>query len=279
LNFIKNIKFLLENHFNKVNYNKYNKNTNLLKYKGYKMLNTEIEEMFLSNVHFGHQTSRWNPKMSKYIFAPRNGIHIIDLRKTIIFLKKAIDYVIQITSEGHKILFIGTKKQAQSIILNECSKNNQFYINHRWLGGTLTNFNTIKKSVDKMKQLDVISNDGTFDKLLKKEIATITKDFNRLKKNLIGIKNMSTLPTALFIIDPRFEKIAVKEANILNIPIIALTDTNCNPDLITYPIPANDDSVKSINLFTKKILNACNIGNKIYQSKLLKSKFINNKKI
>lgn len=242
------------------------------------MLNTEIEEMFIANVHFGHQTSRWNPKMSKYIFSPRNGIHIIDLRKTVVFLKKAIDYVIQITSEGNKILFIGTKKQAQSIILNECSKANQFYINHRWLGGTLTNFNTIKKSVDKMKQLDVISNDGTFNKLLKKEIATITKDFNRLEKNLLGIKNMSVLPKALFIIDPNFEKIAVKEANILNIPIIAITDTNCNPDLITYPIPANDDSVKSIKLFIKKILTACSIGNKIHQSKLLKSKFINNKK-
>ena len=218
---------------------------------------TEINEMFAANVHFGHQTSRWNPKMIKYIFAPRNGIYIIDLRKTVLLMKKAIDFTINLVSQDKKILFIGTKKQAREIIYNECSSTNHFFVNNRWLGGMLTNFHTIKKSVERMKKLEEQSNDGTFDKLPKKEVAFLTRELNKLKKNLFGIKDMIKLPEAVFIVDPNYEKIAVNEANKLNIPIIAITDTNCNPDLITYPIPANDDSMKSITFFVKKFIKIC----------------------
>jgi len=216
-----------------------------------------IKDMFNANVHFGHQTNRWNPKMLKYIFSSRNGIHIIDLRKTSVLMMKAIKFIQEITEQGGKLLFVGTKRQAKNIILMDCSKTGCFFVHNRWLGGMLTNFNTIQKSIQKMNRLDYSFQNGLLGKLPKKEISLLNKDLEKLKKNLLGVKEMKKLPQAIFVIDPNYEKIAVKEANDLNIPVIAITDTNCNPDVINYVIPANDDSIKSISFFVKQALNAC----------------------
>jgi small subunit ribosomal protein S2 len=232
------------------------------------MIITTIKDMFDANVHFGHQTNRWNPKMSQYIFSSRNGIHIIDLRKTVILMKHALNFIIHITSRGGKILFIGTKKQARNVILKNCSKTNSFFVHNRWLGGMLTNFNTIQKSINKMNKLEESFQSGIFTKLPKKEISFLSRDLEKLKKSLLGVKNMTKLPEAIFVIDPNYERIAIKEAYSLKIPIIAVADTNCNPDIIDYVIPANDDSIKSISFFLMKAIDACLNGEEIFKKSI-----------
>jgi small subunit ribosomal protein S2 len=215
-----------------------------------------MKQMLEAGLHFGHQTRRWNPKMKPYIFAPRNGIYIINLDKTVGLFKKAYDYVVQETSKGGYILFVGTKRQAQATIKEEAIRCGMYYINHRWLGGTLTNFQTIKKGVDRLKSIEAMQEDGSINKFPKKEILLMEKERIKLERNIGGIKNMRSLPAAVFVIDPNKEQIVVKEANKLNIPVIALADTNCNPDGISYIIPGNDDAIRAIKLITSAIADA-----------------------
>lgn len=215
-----------------------------------------MKSLLESGVHFGHQVRRWDPRMKKYIFAERNGIHIIDLQKTVVAIKDAYEAVRKIIADGKSILFVGTKKQAQAIIQKEAERCNMFYVNNRWLGGMLTNFSTIKKSLARLKKIEKMEVDGTFENLTKKEVATLQKEKSKLEKNLKGIKEMKELPGAIFIIDTRKEVIAIKEASQLGIPIIAVVDTNCNPEGIDYPIPGNDDAIRAISLFTSIIANA-----------------------
>jgi small subunit ribosomal protein S2 len=216
-----------------------------------------MREMLEAGAHFGHQTRRWNPKMSKFIFGPRNGIHIIDLQQTVGLLRTAYDYIVETVGSGGKVLFVGTKKQAQEIIAEEAARSGQYYVNNRWLGGMLTNFKTVKQSVDRLRAIEEMAKDGTFDKLPKKEVIQLTRELAKLEKNLSGVKEMNRLPKCIFVIDPNREHIAVEEARKLGIPIIATLDTNCNPDLIDYCIPANDDSTRSIKLFVAAISDAC----------------------
>lgn len=215
-----------------------------------------MKNLLESGVHFGHQVKRWDPRMKKYIFAERNGIHIIDLQKTIAAIKESYDVVRKITSSGKTILFVGTKKQAQQAIQKEAERCGQFYVNNRWLGGMLTNFSTIKKSLQRLKKIEKMEVDGTFENLTKKEVSALQKEKAKLEKNLGGIKEMKELPGAIFIIDTHKEQIAVAEAHRMHIPIIAVVDTNCNPEGINYPIPGNDDAIRAISLFTSIIANA-----------------------
>ena len=215
-----------------------------------------MKNLLESGVHFGHQTRRWDPRMKKYIFAQRNGIHIIDLQKTIVSIKDAYDVVRQTVLAGKSVLFVGTKKQAQASVKREAERCDMFYVNNRWLGGMLTNFTTIKKSLLRLKKIEKMEVDGTFEQLTKKEVARLMKEKGRLEKNLGGIKNMNELPGVMFVIDTRKEAIAVAEAQRMGIPIIAVVDTNCNPEGIHYPIPGNDDAIRAINLFTEVIANA-----------------------
>ena len=215
-----------------------------------------MKNLLESGVHFGHQIKRWDPRMKKYIFSERNGIHIIDLQKTIVAIREAYEAVRKTTSEGKSVLFVGTKKQAQQTIQKEAERCGMFYVNNRWLGGMLTNFSTIKKSLARLKKIEKMEVDGTFDNLTKKEIASLQKEKSKLEKNLGGIKEMKDLPGILFIIDTRKEEIAIREARSLGIPIIAVVDTNCNPEGIDYPIPGNDDAIRAISLFTGVIANA-----------------------
>jgi len=215
-----------------------------------------MKNLLESGVHFGHQVKRWDPRMKKYIFAERNGIHIIDLQKTIQSIKEAYDAVQKTVSGGKSVLFVGTKKQAQSAIQKEAERCEQFFVNNRWLGGMLTNFSTIKKSIQRLKKIEKMEVDGTFESLTKKEIAGLQKEKTKLEKNMGGIKEMKELPGILFVIDTRKEAIAVAEAQRLGIPIVAVVDTNCNPEGITFPIPGNDDAIRSISLFTQVIANA-----------------------
>ncbi|GHV81943.1 30S ribosomal protein S2 [Spirochaetia bacterium] len=215
-----------------------------------------MKSLLESGVHFGHQVKRWDPRMKKYIFAERNGIHIIDLQKTIQAIKDAYDAVRKVVSSGKTVLFVGTKKQAQQAIQKEAERCGMFFVNNRWLGGMLTNFFTIKKSLLRLKKLEKMEIDGTFENLTKKEIASLGKERAKLQKNLGGIKEMKDPPGILFIIDTRKEGIAVAEAKRQGIPIIAVVDTNCNPDGIDYPIPGNDDAIRAITLFTQIIANA-----------------------
>jgi len=215
-----------------------------------------MKNLLESGVHFGHQVKRWDPRMKKYIFAERNGIHIIDLQKTIQAIKEAYDAVQKVASSGKSVLFVGTKKQAQAAIQKEAERCEQFYVNNRWLGGMLTNFSTIRKSVQRLKKIERMEVDGTFNSLTKKEIASLQKEKAKLEKNLGGIKEMTSLPGILFVVDTRKEAIAVAEAQRLGIPIVAIVDTNCNPEGITYPIPGNDDAIRSISPFTQIIANA-----------------------
>ncbi|UTC67476.1 30S ribosomal protein S2 [Treponema sp. OMZ 792] len=215
-----------------------------------------MKNLLESGVHFGHQVKRWDPRMKKYIFSERNGIHIIDLQKTIVAIREAYEAVRKATSEGKSVLFVGTKKQAQQTIQKEAERCGMFYVNNRWLGGMLTNFSTIKKSLARLKKIEKMEVDGTFDNLTKKEIASLQKEKSKLEKNLGGIKEMKDLPGILFIIDTRKEEIAIREARSLGIPIIAVVDTNCNPEGIDYPIPGNDDAIRAISLFTGVIANA-----------------------
>jgi small subunit ribosomal protein S2 len=215
-----------------------------------------MKSLLESGVHFGHQVKRWDPRMKKYIFAERNGIHIIDLQKTIQAIKDAYNAVRETVSSGKTVLFVGTKKQAQQAVAKEAERCGMYYINNRWLGGMLTNFVTIKKSLLRLKKLEKMEVDGTFDNLTKKEIAELGKERTKLTKNLGGIKEMKEVPGILFVIDTRKEAIAVAEAQRMGIPIIAVVDTNCNPEGITYPIPGNDDAIRAITLFTQIIANA-----------------------
>ena len=212
-----------------------------------------MKHMIKAGLHFGHQTRRWNPKMKPYIFGPRNGIYIINLDKTMRLFRQACDFVSQVTSEGGYILFVGTKRQAQVIIREEAERCKMFFINHRWLGGTLTNFQTIKKSVDRLKSIEAMQEDGSIDRFPKKEILLMGKERVKLDRNIGGIKNMRGMPAAVFVVDPNKERIAVKEAIKLDIPVIALTDTNCDPDGLSYIIPGNDDAIRAIKLITSAI--------------------------
>ena len=215
-----------------------------------------MKNLLESGVHFGHQVKRWDPRMKKYIFAERNGIHIIDLQKTIAAIKDSYEAVRKITASGKSVLFVGTKKQAQQAIQKEAERCGMFYENNRWLGGMLTNFTTIKKSLQRLKKIEKMEVDGTFDSLTKKEVSALQKEKAKLEKNLGGIKEMKELPGAIFIIDTHKEQIAVAEARRMGIPIIAVVDTNCNPEGIDYPIPGNDDAIRAISLFTSIIANA-----------------------
>jgi small subunit ribosomal protein S2 len=215
-----------------------------------------MKNLLESGVHFGHQVKRWDPRMKKYIFAERNGIHIIDLQKTIQAIKDAYDVVRKTVAGGKTVLFVGTKKQAQQAIQKEAERCGMFYVNNRWLGGMLTNFSTIKKSLLRLKKLEKMEVDGTFENLTKKEIASLGKERTKLEKNLGGIKEMKDPPGILFIIDTRKEAIAVAEAQRMGIPIVAVVDTNCNPEGIDYPIPGNDDAIRAITLFTQIVANA-----------------------
>ncbi|MGO9411527.1 MAG: 30S ribosomal protein S2 [Spirochaetia bacterium] len=215
-----------------------------------------MKNLLESGVHFGHQTKRWDPRMKKYIFAERNGIHIIDLQKTIVAIKDAYEAVRKTVLAGKSVLFVGTKKQAQQTVEREAKRCNMFFVNNRWLGGMLTNYSTIKKSLLRLKKLEKMEIDGTFENLTKKEIARLMKERGKLEKNLGGIKEMKELPGIVFIIDTRKESIAVTEARKVNVPIVAVVDTNCNPEGITFPIPGNDDAIRAINLFAQIIANA-----------------------
>jgi len=212
-----------------------------------------MKELLEAGVHFGHQTKRWNPKMKQYIYGERNGIYIIDLQKTLRLFKEATQFVADLTAQGKIILFVGTKRQAQDAIAEEAKRCNMFYVNQRWLGGLLTNFLTIQKSIKRLKELDATATDGRYEVLPKKEITRLERERTSLEKNLSGIKDMPRLPDAIFVIDSNNEQIAVAEARRLGIPVVAIVDTNCDPDFVDYVIPGNDDALRAIRLFTSKI--------------------------
>lgn len=215
-----------------------------------------MKQLLEAGVHFGHQTRRWNPKMKEYIFTERNGIYIIDLQKTVKLIDEAYDYMKDVAANDGVVLFVGTKKQAQDSIEEEAKRCGQFYVNHRWLGGTLTNWNTIQTRIKRLKQIKKMAEDGTFDRLPKKEVAKLEKQRDRLQKFLGGIEDMPRIPDVLFIVDPRKERIAVKEAQKLNIPIVAMVDTNVDPDEIDVKIPSNDDAIRAVRLITSKMADA-----------------------
>ena len=215
-----------------------------------------MKQLLEAGVHFGHQTRRWNPKMKKYIFTERNGIYIIDLQKTVKKVEEAYNFVKEVAANGGTVLFVGTKKQAQESVKEEAIRSGQYYVNQRWLGGTLTNFETIQKRIKRLKDIEKMEADGTFEVLPKKEVIQLKKEWDRLEKFLGGIKDMKTLPDAIFVIDPRKERIAVAEAHKLNIPLVGIVDTNCDPDEIDVVIPANDDAIRAVKLLTGKMADA-----------------------
>lgn len=215
-----------------------------------------MKQLLEAGVHFGHQTRRWNPKMKRYIFTERNGIYIIDLQKTVKKVEEAFNVMKGIAAEGGNVLFVGTKKQAQEAIKEEATRAGMYFVNQRWLGGTLTNFQTIQKRIKRLKDIERMQEDGTFEVLPKKEVVQLKKELERLEKFLGGIKDMKGLPDALFVVDPRKERIAVAEARKLNIPIIGIVDTNCDPDEIDHVIPANDDAIRAVKLLTSKMADA-----------------------
>ncbi len=217
------------------------------------MANVSIKDMLEAGLHFGHQTKRWNPKMKQYIYGPRNGIYIINLDLTKKMFDKACDFITAEIKKGGTVLFVGTKRQAQSIISEEARRCNMFYIDHRWLGGMLTNFQTIKRSIDRLKSIESMQADGSINRFPKKEILLMEKERIKLERNVGGIKDMRSQPTVLFIVDPRKESIAISEAQKLNIPVVAITDTNCSPDGIDYVIPGNDDAIRAIRLLSHHI--------------------------
>lgn len=216
-----------------------------------------IKDLLEAGVHFGHQTNRWNPKMKRFLFGERNGIYIIDLQQTVARMERTYAFVRDTVAGGDSILFVGTKRQAAEILEEEAKRANMYFVNQRWLGGMLTNFQTIRRSIDKMKKMETILLNPSEHGLKKKEILLMQKDIAKLQKYLSGIKNMRGLPGAIFVLDTRIEKIAVQEAKRLDIPVIAILDSNCDPDDITYPIPGNDDAIRSIKLITGKIADAC----------------------
>ena len=225
-----------------------------------------MKQLLEAGVHFGHQTKRWNPKMKPFIFGARNGIYIIDLQKTVGLARGALRFVSDAVAKGGSVLFVGTKKQAQDAIREEASRSGMFHVTNRWLGGTLTNFKTVKQGIDRLKTIEKMKADGTYERLPKKEVASLEREREKLEKNLGGIKEMSRLPAAIFVIDTKKEDIAVHEANRLGIPVVAVVDTNCDPEGIDYVIPGNDDAIRSIRLFTGKIAEACIEGKARHQA-------------
>jgi len=219
-----------------------------------------MKDLLEAGVHFGHQTKRWNPKMKQYIFGERSGIYIIDLGKTVKLFKEAEAYVRQLAAEGKTLLFVGTKRQAQDVIAEEAARCGMYYVNERWLGGLLTNFTTIQRSIGRLRDLEAMATDGRYDFMPKKEIARAEKEKRKLQKNLEGIRNMGRLPDALFIVDTRKEKIAVDEARKLRIPVIGIVDTNCDPDEVDFAIPGNDDALRAIRLFAARVADVVNDG-------------------
>lgn len=232
------------------------------------MAHLTMKQLLEAGVHFGHQTRRWNPKMKPFIFGERNGIHIIDLQQTLKYFEIAYEFVVNTVAEGGKILFVGTKKQAQDTIREEAQRCGMYYVDHRWLGGTLTNFKTIRQSVEKLKRIEQWMEDGTIERFPKKERLKLERRREKLERNLGGIKDMEDLPQALYVVDPKKEEIAVLEARKLGIPVVAITDTNCDPDLIDYLIPGNDDAIRAIKLLTSKIADAVLEGQEIYREKM-----------
>jgi small subunit ribosomal protein S2 len=216
-----------------------------------------MKQLLEAGVHFGHQTRRWNPKMKPYIFGARNGIYIIDLQKTVRYFRNAYSFIQDVVQNGEKVLFVGTKKQAQDSIMEESLRADQYFVNNRWLGGMLTNFTTIKRSIERLKKIETMAEDGTYELLTKKEGLQLEREKAKLEKSLGGIKNMTRLPGAVFVIDPKKEIIAVREARKLGIPVVAVVDTNCDPDEIDYIIPGNDDAIRAIRLFASKMADAC----------------------
>ncbi len=227
-----------------------------------------MKELLEAGVHFGHQTRRWNPKMKPYIFGARNGIHIIDLQKTVRLFKTTYEFVTRTVAEGYSVLFVGTKKQAHDSIIEESERCGMFNVVNRWLGGTLTNFQTITKSIARLKELEAMKRDGSINRYTKKEALQMEKELSKLEKNLGGIKDMDDLPGAVFIVDPKKERIAVKEARKLGIPVVAIADTNCDPDEIDFIIPGNDDAIRAIRLICSKIADACIEGHRIAEERL-----------
>ena len=219
-----------------------------------------MRQLLEAGVHFGHQTKRWNPKMRPFIFGARNGIHIIDLQHTVKLFVKAYNFIMSTVANGDSVLFVGTKKQAQDLIEEESKRAGQFYVTNRWLGGTLTNFKTVKGSIERLRTIEKMAEDGTFERLNKKEVLHLERERIKLEKSIGGIKNMGGLPGAMFVIDAKKEHIAISEARKLEIPIVAIADTNCDPDVIDYVIPGNDDAIRAIKLFTGKIADACIAG-------------------
>jgi len=226
-----------------------------------------MKELLEAGVHFGHQTKRWNPKMKPYIFGARNGIYIIDLQKTVRMFKTAYDFIADTVAGGGSVLFVGTKKQARESIYEEANRCEMFYVHNRWLGGMLTNFQTIKQSIDRLNHLNTIENDGSIEMFPKKERLKLAKERVKLDNTLGGIRNMTRLPAVIFVVDPKNESIAVREGRRLNIPIVSIVDTNCDPDEIDYLIPGNDDAIRAIRLITSRMAEACIEGRKRYEEK------------
>jgi small subunit ribosomal protein S2 len=235
------------------------------------MSTVTMKQLLEAGVHFGHQTKRWNPKMKEYIFGSRNGIYIIDLQKTVRLFKEAYKFVVDTCSKNGNILFVGTKKQAQDSIMEEAKRAGMFFVNQRWLGGTLTNFRTIKKNIERLKKLESMKEDGSFEGLPKKEVLQLEKERAKMEKTLGGIKEMAKLPDGIFIVDPRKERIAVHEARKLGIPIVSIVDSNCDPDEIDYIIPGNDDAIRAIRLISSKIADACLEGKQLLEASLAAS--------
>ncbi len=238
------------------------------------MPNITMKDFLEAGVHFGHQTRRWNPKMKEYIYGERNGIYIIDLQKTLKQFKEAAKFVSDMAQEGKNILFVGTKRQAQEAIAEEAKRCTMYYVNHRWLGGLLTNNATIQKSIQRLRELDEMSQDGRYELLTKKEVQGLERERKHLEQNLAGIKDMPGLPDALFVVDSSKEEIAVKEARKLGIPVVAVVDTNCNPDLVDYVIPGNDDALRAIRLFASRIADAALEGRRAAEEKVLEAEKI-----
>jgi small subunit ribosomal protein S2 len=224
-----------------------------------------MKELLEAGVHFGHQTRRWNPKMKEYIFGERNGIHIIDLQKTLKMFREAARYVSEQAGQGKSVLFLGTKRQAQEAIAEEAQRCGMFYVNHRWLGGTLTNWVTLQKSIKRLKLLKAMSEDGRMAEFSKKEGARLDRELKHLQQNFAGVENMATLPDVMFVIDPNSEVIAVREARRMGIPVVAIVDTNCDPNLVDWVIPGNDDALRAIRLFTSKISDAVLAGRQSFE--------------
>ncbi len=231
-----------------------------------------MRQLLEAGVHFGHQTKRWNPKMRPFIFGARNGIHIIDLQHTVKMFRRAYDYVVEAVARGEGVLFIGTKKQAQDVIQEEARRCNQHFVTNRWLGGTLTNFRTVKGSLDRLRMIEKMAEDGTLERLTKKEALQLDRERGKLEKSLGGIKQMTNVPGAIFVIDPAKEHIAVAEARKLEIPVIAVTDTNCDPDQIDFIIPGNDDAIRAIKLFASKVADAAIAGAKVQRERSVRGR-------